>query len=282
MWGRYLCLALVVGAGAGCGTVTQGVRVATHTTLTVSNAAPSPELIERHCPFGMPEKLPSLEHGPTQLIGREGYVLEHDAASKIALWVCGSIDPDLVFGDAERKSRWKPDPDLDGKPRAVDNDYKGSGFDRGHMVASEDRVATQDLNDATFIFTNAVPQNGSLNGGQWAQLEAAIRGWVDGGVVKNARMITGGFFYDPAEDDPSTADGVIVFQQIGNGSVAVPTHSRLQDRRRGRGDRGVEGHCLRRGEQEADKWMALRGRHRGDRLAGRTRWPELHAGIGSE
>ena len=97
-----------------------------------------------------------------------------------------------MFGDAERKNNWKPDPDLDGKPRAVDNDYKGSGFDRGHMVASEDRVATQDLNDATFVFTNAVPQNRSLNGGQWALLEAAVRGWVQDGVVKNARMITGG------------------------------------------------------------------------------------------
>jgi endonuclease G len=167
-----LCIAVAVSA---CGNVTHGVRVATHTTLTVPNAAPSPELVAKHCPFGLPEKLPSLEHGPTQLIGREAYVLEHDAASKIALWVCGSLDPELVFGDAERKNRWNPDPDLDGKPRAVDNDYKGSGFDRGHMVASEDRVATQGLNDSTFIFTNAVPQNRSLNGGQWAQLEAAGR-----------------------------------------------------------------------------------------------------------
>ena len=37
-------------------------------------------------------------------------------------------------------------------------------------------------------------------------------------------MITGGFFYDPAEDDPVTADGLINFQQIGNDNVAVPTH----------------------------------------------------------
>lgn len=37
-------------------------------------------------------------------------------------------------------------------------------------------------------------------------------------------MITGGFFYDPAEDNPSTADGLINFEQIGTGNVAVPTH----------------------------------------------------------
>lgn len=102
-----LCVAVAVSA---CGNVTHGVRVATHTTLTVPNAAPSPELVAKHCPFGLPEKLP------------------------------------------------------------------------------------------------------------------AVRGWVKDGVVKNARMITGGFFYDPAEDDPATADGVIVFEQIGDGNVAVPTH----------------------------------------------------------
>lgn len=216
-----VCVVLLT---AGCARVTPGVRVATHSALTVTNAAPSPELIEKHCPFGIPRKLESLEHGPTILIGRDAYVLEHDAASKIALWVCASLDPDLVFGDAERKNNWKPDPDLAGKPRAVDADYAGSGLTRGHMTASEDRVATQALNDMTFFFTNAVPQNGSLNSGQWNQLEAAIRNLVAKKRIKNARMITGGFFYDPAEDDPDTADGVVVFDQIGSGLVAVPTH----------------------------------------------------------
>lgn len=92
------------------------------------------------------------------------------------------------------------------------------------MTASEDRVATQALNDMTFFFTNAVPQNGSLNSGQWNQLEATVRSLVEQKKIKNARMITGGFFYDPAEDDPNTADGVVIFEQIGSGLVAVPTH----------------------------------------------------------
>ena len=209
---------------AGCSYSTSGVRVATHTTLTALNAGPDPVLIDRHCPMGAPLKLPALEHGPTQVVTRPAYALEHDAAAKIALWVCASLDPTLVFGDAERLDRWLPDPELNGTPRAVDADYKGSGFQRGHMVASEDRVATQALNDQTFFFSNAVPQNGSLNGGQWALLEAAIRGWVQNGTVRAAKMITGGFFYDPAEDDPATADGLITFSQIGNGLVAVPTH----------------------------------------------------------
>jgi DNA/RNA endonuclease G (NUC1) len=222
-WWR-VALALSCAVISACASVTESVRVAPFSVLTLPNAGPDPVLIEKHCPFGQPQKLPALEHGPTLVITREAYALEHDNVSKIALWVCASLDPDLIFGDAERKDNWRPDSELDGKPRAVDADYRNSGFQRGHMTASEDRVATQDLNDSTFFLSNAVPQNGSLNGGQWAQLEATIRGWVKSGLVSDARMITGGFFYDPAEENAATADGAITYQLIGDGKVAVPTH----------------------------------------------------------
>jgi endonuclease G len=218
-----ILLLVVVIAAIGCSSATRGVRIATHSALRVTDAAPDPLLIEQHCPFGQPTKLPTLEHGPTTVVTRAAYALEHDSLSKIALWVCSSLDPDLVFGDAERKNNWLPDPDVTG-PRAIDADYTGSGFHRGHMTASEDRVATQALNDQTFFLSNAVPQNGSLNSGQWQQLEIAVRSWISSGILTEAKMITGGFFYDPDEDDPSTADGLVEFQQVGNGAVAVPTH----------------------------------------------------------
>lgn len=212
---RTAGIAILLLVSAGCASVNEGVRVALKSELRLPNAAPSPELIEKHCPFGAPVKAPELDHGPTRLVGRDAYVLEHDAQSKLALWVCGSLDPDVVFGEAEREDRWRPEPDVPSPGRATDNDYKKSGYQRGHMVASEDRVATQELNDETFFLSNAVPQNGPLNGGQWAQLEKAIRSWVENGTLRNARMITGGFFYDPKEDDAATADGLIDFKQIG-------------------------------------------------------------------
>lgn len=110
------------------------------------------------------------------------------------------------------------------KPRAEKEDYKGSGFDRGHMTASADRLSTQALNDQTFYLSNMVPQNGSLNSGFWSRLEDAVRGFSETGLVTEAKAVTGGFFYDPAEENPSTADGLVPFDQIGTGAVAVPTH----------------------------------------------------------
>jgi endonuclease G, mitochondrial len=221
----YMVIVLACVGVAGCGgSRSRTVRVATFSTLTTPQAAPDPKLIAQHCPFGAPRKLASLEHGPTQIVTHEGYVLEHDAASKIALWVCESLDPAFFVAHAVRRDPFKPDPTLNGKPRAELGDYKGSGFDRGHMTASADRLSTQALNDQTFFLTNMVPQNGSLNSGFWSRLEGEVRRFGEDGIVHDAKAITGGFFYDPAEEDPATADGLIPFEQIGPGSVAVPTH----------------------------------------------------------
>jgi hypothetical protein len=97
----------------------------------MANRGDDPALIDKHCPFGAPQKMPTLERGPTLVIARQAYALEHDAAAKIALGVCGSLDPALVFGTAQRRDPWAADPELQGKPRAVDADYKHSGFQRG-------------------------------------------------------------------------------------------------------------------------------------------------------
>ena len=72
------------------------------------------------------------------------------------------------------------------------------------MTASADRLPTQALNDQTFYLSNMVPQNGSLNSGFWSRLEDAVRGFSETGLVTEAKAVTGGFFYDPAEENLST------------------------------------------------------------------------------
>ena len=178
---RRLLPVVMAALAPSCGAVTEGVRVATVNVLKIPNAGINPALIDEHCPFGVPEKEQTLDHGPTQLVGKADYVLEHDGAAKIALWVCESLDPKYLSGPAERKDNFKPDPDLPVAHRAVDADYKGSGLQRGHMIASEDRVSTQALNDERFFLSNMVPQNGPLNGEMWARLEKQARIWATGG-----------------------------------------------------------------------------------------------------
>ena len=49
--------------------------------------------------------------------------------------------------------------------QASDDDYKGSGFDRGHMAAAANHERNQQEMDETFYYSNIAPQNGSNNRG---------------------------------------------------------------------------------------------------------------------
>lgn len=63
--------------------------------------------------------------------------------------------------------------------RVRHSDYTGSGYDRGHMVSSEDRTATVEDNRATFILTNVLPQSPQNNRGPWLDLENLGRDLAD-------------------------------------------------------------------------------------------------------
>jgi DNA/RNA non-specific endonuclease len=54
-------------------------------------------------------------------------------------------------------------------------DYTASGFDRGHMTPSADRLATLPLNQATFLMDNIIPQAPDNNQQTWNNMEQALR-----------------------------------------------------------------------------------------------------------
>ena len=51
------------------------------------------------------------------------------------------------------------------------DDYTNSGFDRGHMVRSEERTRSPADNRVTFFMTNILPQYHDMNAGPWLRLE---------------------------------------------------------------------------------------------------------------
>ena len=55
------------------------------------------------------------------------------------------------------------------------DDYRGSGFDRGHLCPAADRSATSQDMDATFLMTNMVPQSPDLNRKTWVKLAEYAR-----------------------------------------------------------------------------------------------------------
>ena len=74
-----------------------------------------------------------------------------------------------------RSNKFAPDPKL---PQFTNlaNDYKKSGFDRGHMSPSADnQCQTKKEQDESFYFSNMVPQYHKLNGGDWKTVEMQTR-----------------------------------------------------------------------------------------------------------
>lgn len=74
-----------------------------------------------------------------------------------------------------RKDRFQPDPLLAAETDLI-ADYKGSGFDRGHMApAADNHCSGLDAMIESFYFSNMAPQYHSLNAGDWKTLESYTR-----------------------------------------------------------------------------------------------------------
>ena len=91
-----------------------------------------------------------MDIGPTELVVRRGYVLEHSSADKTPLWVCEHVTADQLAGHLKRHDKFIPDPNLNG-PKSYPQDYKGSGYERGHQAPAGNQTVDSVLKDETFL-----------------------------------------------------------------------------------------------------------------------------------
>ena len=76
--------------------------------------------------------------------------------------------------DTARQDRFHADRRLPFEDQAQLEDYRGSGFDRGHMTPSGD-MPDPEAQQQSFSLANMVPQAAILNRGLWADIETAVR-----------------------------------------------------------------------------------------------------------
>lgn len=159
-----------------------------------------------HIAMGIPvDADPSDDH----IIARPEYVLSYDRVKSGPRWVSWELNRGHFGGQARHKGHFITDESLPaGWRRAQHNDYKNSGYDRGHMVRSEDRTRSATDNDSTFLLTNVLPQRHDTNAGPWLRLEDACRALAVGSGRE--LFITAGPIYGAS---PST---------IAGGAIAVP------------------------------------------------------------
>ncbi len=104
------------------------------------------------------------------------YSLEWDNAKIANRWTCYELHAGNTLSTASRKDDFKADPEV--AVSSLLGDYTGSGFSRGHLCPSADRLCSEEQNKQTFFLTNMQPQYQSHNGGLWGRLEAEVRNYA--------------------------------------------------------------------------------------------------------
>lgn len=97
--------------------------------------------------------------GLAQLRSRESYVLCYDPRSRSALWVIEQLNRDTLSGASDRAAcDFQEDDSVHEYHRATNADYRGSGFDRGHLAAAANHRWSQKAMKDTFYLSNIAPQ----------------------------------------------------------------------------------------------------------------------------
>lgn len=123
-------------------------------------------------------EIPALGERDTVIYNEEGrYTFLYRPACKVSQWVAYKLTRSDVAGEAGRSDAFAPDPRLEryGWVSATHADYRGSGYDRGHLLPSADRTDSEVANRATFLYSNMAPQLPKLNRGAWKLLEERLR-----------------------------------------------------------------------------------------------------------
>ena len=150
----------------------QARTVSVNTTITVNAPLPGEDPLI----FGNPSNAtPDPANENNYLMEKPQYTLSYNRGKATANWVAWRLDSSWI-GTTPRQDDFRPDTALPaGWYQVLDQDYSGSGYDRGHMVPSGDRTNSVPNNSSTFLMTNIVPQISANNQGPWEEFETYCR-----------------------------------------------------------------------------------------------------------
>lgn len=192
----YLLMLLAALTVGSCGSDNDGPGGGVDNTNTNANVVTP----------GMPDEItrlefPKVKGGTSTVIVHEtaqygvNFCTEFDTSKKSQRWSCYAVYKSNNLKGWNRQNwkskegvswngkTWKDDPfqidpEIPANLQPSIKEFRSSGFQRGHIVASEDRICSMDVNGQTFYMTNMQPQIGEFNGRIWADMEAKIRSFL--------------------------------------------------------------------------------------------------------
>ena len=112
-----------------------------------------------------------------QIIYHTAYTLSYNTTYHVANWVAYELTAEETVPMVKRNDHFIPDPLLQSGP--VSNaDYKGSGYDKGHLAPSADMCFSFQAMAESFYLSNMSPQEPGFNRGIWSKLEGQVRQWA--------------------------------------------------------------------------------------------------------
>ncbi len=102
------------------------------------------------------------------------YTLCYDHINLAARWVAYPYH-EIYSGGVGRCETWRFDPQIpEYEQHSIFYPYNGA-WDRGHQLPSDDRQASEEMNQQTFYFSNIAPQSPELNQQVWEKIEEKVR-----------------------------------------------------------------------------------------------------------
>lgn len=149
----------------------------------------------------------SLQKNTTALC-LHGFNVMYSGLSKTPLWSAEYLTTQRLSQKIKREDSFHEEDQISPNFRATLKDYRGSGYDRGHMSPNADMPDTASQYDS-FSLANMVPQSPKNNQEVWRKLEEATRAMVMK-LHQDVYVVTGPIFAGKS------------LKKIGNG-VLVPT-----------------------------------------------------------
>jgi len=112
------------------------------------------------------------------VIKHQYYAMSYSEDHEQPEWVAYELTKESIRAkNVERPNNFRPDPKVR-KASASKSDYRGSGYDRGHLAPSGDFAFNKKAISETFYFSNMSPQIRNFNSGIWRELEERVRDWA--------------------------------------------------------------------------------------------------------
>lgn len=139
----------------------------------------------------------------------ENFVICYRESYEQAEWAAYCLEKSELEKNTSRANNFRPDPDIITGSASL-SDYKGSGYDRGHLAPAADFSFSEKAMSESFYMSNMSPQTPGFNREIWQNLEAQVRKWAD--VYGKVYVVTGPVLEKKAD----------AYDKIGPNQVSVP------------------------------------------------------------